>query len=43
MMSPDLKIMAANRYFCTLIGVSFDSIIDTSILNVIAEQDKEII
>jgi PAS domain S-box-containing protein len=40
MMSPDLKIMAANKYFCSLIGVSFDEIIDSSILRIVAEQDK---
>jgi len=42
MMSPDLKIMAANKYFCSLLGISFDQLIDTSILNVIAEQDKSL-
>jgi len=40
MMSPDLKIMAANKYFCSLLGISFDEIIDTSIISFIAEQDK---
>ena len=42
MMSPDLKIMAANKYFCSLMGVTFDSVIDTSILDTIFEQDREL-
>jgi len=40
MMSPDLKIMAANKYFCSLLDISFDQVIDKSISDLIADQDK---
>jgi len=40
MMSPDLRIMAANKYFCSLLGISFEQIIDTSCIDTIAEQDR---
>ena len=41
MMSPDLKILAANKYFCSLVEVSFENIIDSSIIDYIADEDKE--